>query len=288
MLRELGIGPLWRLRSSADEVQPEPVAPAARAAAVPHGGKDVLDEIPRTPVARASSNAPAHASAKRPAPEASGIARPQPVQTGPAVDPTQVATLGWEALEQTIAECRACALHVQRHLTVPGSGDRQARLMLVGEGPGAEEDKRGQPFVGAAGELLDAMLAAIGLNREQGVYIANAVKCRPPFNRTPHEDEITACSPYLARQIQLVKPDLIIALGRQAAQRLLGQEVRINAARGRMWRFGDAIPLIVTYHPAYLLRNPADKAKAWTDLCLVRRHLDEKQKKTADIGFETK
>lgn len=277
LLRELGVAPLWRLRSSSDEAQAEPVVPTVRTPAVWHGKNDASDAVPSVPAARAPSGGYAHASSARSAPDATEATRIQPAQTGPAVDPKQVALLGWEALEQTIAHCQACALHIQRHSTVPGSGNRQARLMLVGEGPGAEEDRRGQPFVGAAGALLDAMLAAIGLNREQDVYIANAVKCRPPFDRTPHLDEITACSPYLERQIQLVEPDLIIALGRQAAQRLLGQEVRINAARGRTWHFGDAIPLIVTYHPAYLLRNPADKAKAWADLCLVRRHLDEKQ-----------
>jgi len=142
--------------------------------------------------------------------------------------------------------------------------------MLVGEGPGAEEDQRGEPFVGQAGRLLDNMLAAIGLRRGEDVYIANAVKCRPPHNRTPERGEIAACLPYLERQIALVQPRLLLALGRPAAQALLAREVAISAARGRTFEHAG-IPVVVTYHPAYLLRNPQDKAKAWEDLCFARR-----------------
>lgn len=146
--------------------------------------------------------------------------------------------------------------------------------MLVGEAPGAEEDQRGEPFVGQAGRLLDNMLAALGLKRGDGVYIANAVKCRPPHNRTPEASELSTCLPYLQRQIDLVRPTLLIALGRPAAQALLDAEVRIGAARGRTFRHGDT-PVVVTYHPAYLLRNPQDKAKAWEDLCFARRLMAE-------------
>jgi DNA polymerase len=149
-------------------------------------------------------------------------------------------------------------------------GDREADWLFVGEGPGAEEEERGEPFVGQAGRLLDAMLATIGLQRGHDVYIANAVKCRPPNNRTPEADELAACFPYLRRQIELIKPRLIVALGRPAAQALLNQEVKISAARGRTFRYGD-IPVVVTYHPAYLLRNQPDKAKAWEDLCFARK-----------------
>jgi DNA polymerase len=148
--------------------------------------------------------------------------------------------------------------------------------MLVGEGPGAEEDQRGEPFVGAAGKLLDAMLGAIGLKRGEGVYIANAVKCRPPHNRIPQADEIATCFPYLERQIALVRPRILIALGRPAAQALLATEVSIGASRGRIFHY-RATPLVVTYHPAYLLRNQADKAKAWEDLCFARRLLGSGQ-----------
>ncbi len=157
-----------------------------------------------------------------------------------------------------------------------GVGDRQADWLFVGEGPGAEEDEKGEPFVGQAGKLLDNMLAAIGLRRGENVYIANAVKCRPPQNRTPEAEEIAACRPYLARQIELIQPRLIVALGRPAAQSLLQVEVKIAAARGRLHQY-QSIPLIVTYHPAYLLRNLADKAKAWEDLCFMTQTMKNLQ-----------
>jgi DNA polymerase len=186
----------------------------------------------------------------------------------------ELAQLDWDALEAKIAGCTACRLCERRQQTVPGTGDRRAEVLFVGEGPGAEEDRQGLPFVGAAGRLLDAMLAAIGRTREQGVYIANTVKCRPPHNRTPQADEMAACRPWLDRQIALLQPRLIVALGRPAAQVLLDQpEVRINAARGRLHAH-RGIPVVVTYHPAYLLRNQADKARAWEDLCRIRRALD--------------
>jgi DNA polymerase len=140
--------------------------------------------------------------------------------------------------------------------------------MFVGEGPGAEEDERGEPFVGQAGKLLDAMLASVGMRRGDNVYIANAVKCRPPGNRTPEADEMAACRPYLEHQIELVRPKLLIALGRPAAQTLLETEVKIGAARGRVFSYRD-IPVVVTYHPAYLLRNLDDKSRAWEDLCFA-------------------
>ena len=157
-----------------------------------------------------------------------------------------------------------------------GVGDRNADWLFVGEGPGAEEDARGEPFVGQAGKLLDNMLAAIGLKRGADVYIANAVKCRPPENRTPAPEEIAACSPYLVRQIELIRPKLIVALGRPAAQTLLQTDVRIGAARGRLHDY-RGVPLVVSYHPAYLLRSPQDKARAWEDLCLMRRTMQERK-----------
>jgi DNA polymerase len=190
--------------------------------------------------------------------------RPVPAPEG------ATAGLDWDGLIARIHACSACRLCQQRKQAVPGVGDRQADWLFVGEAPGAEEDERGEPFVGQAGKLLDNMLAAIGLERGKGVYIANAVKCRPPLNRTPEADEIAACHSFLERQIQLIAPRLIVALGRPAAQALLATEVKIGPARGRTFRYGD-IPVIVTYHPAYLLRNPHDKAKAWEDLCFARR-----------------
>jgi DNA polymerase len=149
-----------------------------------------------------------------------------------------------------------------------------ADWLFVGEGPGADEDECGEPFVGKAGKLLDAMLAAIDLQRGHGVYIANAVKCRPPDNRTPEADETAACWPFLARQIELIQPWLIVTLGKPAAQTLLQQEVKIADARGKVHDFAG-IPLIVTYHPAYLLRNLPDKSKAWEDLCFMRKTMKE-------------
>ncbi|HEX8962876.1 MAG TPA: uracil-DNA glycosylase, partial [Rhodocyclaceae bacterium] len=180
-----------------------------------------------------------------------------------------IANMGWEELRAAVAECRACGLCQQRKQAVLGVGDVEADWLFVGEGPGAEEDERGEPFVGQAGKLLDAMLAAIDLERGRNVYIANTVKCRPPGNRTPEAEETSACWPFLARQIALIRPKLIVALGRPAAQTLLQSEVKIAAARGRLFQHQD-IPVIVTYHPAYLLRNLPDKAKAWEDLCFMR------------------
>ena len=181
-----------------------------------------------------------------------------------------IAAMGWDELKQAVADCTACALCQTRKQAVLGVGDVNADWLFIGEGPGAEEDERGEPFVGQAGKLLDAMLAAIDLKRGNQVYIANAVKCRPPGNRTPEPGETAACWPFLARQIELINPKLIVTLGKPAAQTLLQQEVKIAAARGMVQDFAG-IPLIVTYHPAYLLRNLPDKAKAWEDLCFMRR-----------------
>jgi len=181
-----------------------------------------------------------------------------------------IAAMDWESLKQAIADCTACELCKTRKQAVPGVGDIAADWLFVGEGPGAEEDERGEPFVGQAGKLLDNMLAAIDLKRGNKVYIANAVKCRPPNNRTPEPAETAACWPFLARQIELIQPKLIVTLGKPAAQTLLQQEVTISRARGLTHDFAG-IQLIVTYHPAYLLRNLPDKAKAWEDLCFMRK-----------------
>lgn len=212
-----------------------------------------------------------------PAPEAhvQPVAMPASVPA-PAPLPTLAPTAGsvenmdWDELSTTVAACRQCRLCEARKQAVLGVGDRQADWLFVGEGPGAEEDERGEPFVGQAGKLLDNMLASIALKRGENVYIANAVKCRPPVNRTPEADEIAACRPYLQRQIALIQPKLIVALGRPAAQTLLQGEVKISAVRGKLHDY-QGIPVIVTYHPAYLLRNLPDKAKAWEDLCFMRR-----------------
>jgi len=179
-----------------------------------------------------------------------------------------ISRMDWDALRQAVANCTACPLHATRTQGVLGVGDVHADWLLVGEAPGAEEDARGEPFVGAAGKLLDAMLAAIRLQRGDNVYITNVLKSRPPGNRNPKPEEVAACLPYLVRQVQLIQPRLIVALGRFAAHSLLDTDASIGSLRGRVHQY-RGIPLVVTYHPAYLLRNLADKARAWEDLCLA-------------------
>ena len=177
----------------------------------------------------------------------------------------------WSTLTAQIAACTACALSRTRTHTVPGVGDRNADWLIIGEAPGAEEDARGEPFVGRAGKLLDAMLRAVGLDRSRGVYITNIVKCRPPNNRDPAPDEAAACAGYLERQIALIEPKLILAVGKVAAHNLLGSEEPIGRLRGRVWHWrGTDLPVVATYHPAYLLRSPLEKRKAWDDLCLAQ------------------
>jgi len=181
----------------------------------------------------------------------------------------------WAALEREVAACKKCRLHETRTQTVFGVGSHRARWLIIGEAPGADEDRQGEPFVGRAGQLLNEMLRAVGLQRAD-VYIANILKCRPPENRDPRPDEAAACEPYLQRQIALIRPALILAVGRIAAQNLLGDESPLGRLRGRAHRYGpEATPVIVTYHPAYLLRSPAQKRKAWEDLCLARRIVRE-------------
>jgi DNA polymerase len=176
--------------------------------------------------------------------------------------------LDWDVLESRVAACESCRLCEKRTQTVFGVGDREADWMLIGEAPGENEDKQGEPFVGQAGKLLDSMLHALAFSRGRNVYIANVVKCRPPGNRNPEPDEVARCEPYLQRQVALVRPKLIVALGRVAAQNLLKTDASISSLRGRIHRYED-VPVIVTYHPAYLLRSLPDKAKAWVDLCLA-------------------
>ena len=177
----------------------------------------------------------------------------------------------WERLRAEVSSCVKCSLHATRTQTVFGVGDVRADWLVIGEAPGADEDRKGEPFVGRAGQLLDAMLRAIGLARGENVFIANVLKCRPPNNRDPKPEEVACCRPYLMRQIALIEPKLILAVGRIAAQNLLGTEAPLNRLRGRVHHFGELnTPLVVTYHPAYLLRTPGDKRKAWEDLKFAR------------------
>lgn len=177
-----------------------------------------------------------------------------------------VALLDWNELQARVAGCTLCALHKGRTQAVFGVGDHAARWMIIGEAPGADEDRQGEPFVGRAGKLLNAMLLAIGLKREQ-VYIANIVKCRPPNNRDPLPEEAAACASYLRRQIALIQPKIILAVGRIAAHHLLKTDQSMGALRGQRFNYADTdIPIVATYHPAYLLRSPKEKRKAWADL----------------------
>jgi DNA polymerase len=176
----------------------------------------------------------------------------------------------WDTLAEAVAHCSACKLSATRTQGVLGVGDRNADWLVIGEAPGEEEDAQGEPFVGQAGKLLDAMLASIGLKRGDNVYITNVLKSRPPGNRNPEPDEIAACMPYLLNQIELIQPKIILALGRFAAQSLLDTDEAVGHLRGRVHAF-QGVPLVVTYHPAYLLRKLTDKARAWEDLCLARR-----------------
>jgi uracil-DNA glycosylase family 4 len=200
-----------------------------------------------------------------------GIAGTAPIPGAVAI-PAAVASAGWDELRPLVAACTACGLCRQRKQAVFGVGAESGPWLFVGEGPGADEDELGEPFVGQAGKLLDSMLAAIGCKRGREVYIANVVKCRPPGNRTPTAEEASACAPYLDRQIELIAPRLIVALGKTAATRLLGTEASLASLRGKVHRY-RGIAVVVTYHPAYLLRSLPEKAKAWEDLVFARRTL---------------
>ena len=204
---------------------------------------------------------------REPAPR-SGVP-PAPLEDG-TPRRARIAALSWDEFAADVDACIACGLCKTRNKSVPGVGDVNAEWLFVGEAPGAEEDAKGEPFVGQAGRLLDNMLAALGLARGRNVYIANVLKCRPPNNRTPEPRESDACRPYLERQVELIRPKLIVALGKSAASLLLDTDATIASLRGRVHRY-RGVPLIVTYHPAYLLRNLPDKAKAWEDMLLARR-----------------
>jgi len=192
----------------------------------------------------------------------------------PAISRTaRIARMDWEELTAEARQCQACGLCTTRTQVVFGVGNRQADWLVIGEGPGADEDQQGEPFVGRAGKLLNPMLLAIGVQREQA-YITNIVRCRPPENREPTPEEAAQCRPFLERQIALIRPRIILAVGRIAAQNLLNTDTQIGKLRGQVHRFGPArIPVVVTYHPAYLLRSPREKRKAWDDLRLARRVL---------------
>jgi len=227
--------------------------------------------VQRSPAASAEPRAAAPAAAPAIAQEPG---HPEPGTIAPratAAAASEEAAAQWQQLLEEVRRCTLCPLHTTRTQGVLGVGPKRADWLVIGEAPGAEEDRRGEPFVGAAGQLLDAMLRAIGLDRRTNVYIANVLKSRPPNNRDPKPEEVAACLPYLVRQIALLQPKIMLAVGRIAAQNLLGTDAPLGRLRGRVHHFGERqTPLVVTYHPAYLLRTPADKRKAWEDLKFAR------------------
>lgn len=251
VLDEMGLSPQWRLRE---------LSSIAR--------RTVPAAVDESLTARPALPGPTVALSTCPE-ELSGNTLDKRAQT--------IAGMHWSELRSSIAACTACQLCAERQQAVPGVGDEAANWLFIGEGPGAEEDARGEPFVGPAGKLLDAMLAAIALKRGKDVYITNAVKCRPPTNRAPQAEEVSACAPYLRRQITLLAPKLIVLLGRAAAQAVLGASGSLASLRGETFAYHDGeqtIQMLVTYHPAYLLRTLPDKAKAWEDLCRARALMD--------------
>ena len=255
MLEEMGLTPLWRLREGATAEEEAPVVPQ--------------EANPETPGATRESPQPAAGQKPRLTTHDSRLTDSSDLRA-------TIMRMEWPELKQAVASCIACPLHAKRSKTVFGVGDENADWLFVGEGPGADEDAQGEPFVGQAGKLLDSMLAAIKLKRGANVYIANVVKCRPPGNRNPEPGEALACEPYLHRQIDLIRPKLIVALGKVAAANLLASDASVASMRGRVHQY-RGIPLIVTYHPAYLLRTLADKSKAWVDLCFAVKTMRDLQ-----------
>ena len=277
MLAEMGVRVWW------PEPAPVPESPGITPETIASRGRPTPGEAQKS-FKKGTEDTPEPRSNAPSGPERT-VEPPRPAPAAPGAD---VGALDWDALREAVAACRACGLCQGRTQTVFGVGDRQADWMVVGEAPGEQEDLKGEPFVGPSGQLLDNMLRAIGLNRHagvtdadgavaapepagsgpRGVYIANVVKCRPPGNRNPHPDEVAKCDPYLARQVALVRPKIILAMGRFAVQSLLQTPEPIGKLRGRVHHY-QGVPVIVTYHPAYLLRNLPEKAKAWADLCLA-------------------
>jgi DNA polymerase len=273
MLRDMGV-PAW-LPVATTALAPVPASvPSSGALAAPSSPVTAPPQVPAagSPPLVSVESAAVGAPAVGPRP----AARAAPVATAGAWS-----AMGWGELRAAVAACQACSLGGTRQQTVFGVGHPRAHWMVVGEAPGEQEDLRGEPFVGAAGQLLDRMLQAIGVTRAlasaegapalspaQQAYIANTLKCRPPRNRNPEPGELAQCEPFLVRQIELLQPKVILAMGRFAVQALLRTDEAIGRLRGRVHRY-QGVPLIVTYHPAYLLRNPVDKAKAWDDLCLA-------------------
>lgn len=265
ILRELNLYPLWVLRN-----QPVPGATQQEVPAVTQ--KPVPETMPAARQERAGKRdqAPVESVPSAQLRDMTDISAP------PADTPASgIENSSWPQLKEAVRNCTACRLRAGCTQTVFGVGDEKAGWLFVGEGPGADEDALGEPFVGQAGKLLDNMLTAIKLRRGNSVYIANIVKCRPPDNRTPAADEIAQCLPYLQRQIELIQPKMIVALGKVASNALLGRDATLASLRGKLHDY-RGIPLVVTYHPAYLLRTPSEKAKTWQDLCFAVKAMEDK------------
>jgi DNA polymerase len=263
MLRELELLPAWQLRQPVTNSAPHEVIEMPKLSAIAEPEVKAVsaqfEELPATQLIETETIAAVVENSL------------------PALDVTlgqgrreAIMQLDWQGVQDCVANCQACDLAKTRTQTVFGVGDPNADWLIVGEAPGSEEDRKGEPFVGQAGKLLDNMLAAIKLKRGQNVFIANVLKCRPPENRNPHADEVAMCDPFLKRQVEIIKPKLIIALGKFAAQSLLGSEDTISSMRGKLHDF-HGVPVVVTYHPAYLLRSLPEKAKAWEDLCFANK-----------------
>ena len=266
VLRELNLYPLWVLRNQPVPGAAQQEAPAVTQKpvpeAIPAGGQEWAGKREQAPVESV--------------PSVQVRADMTDISAPPADTPASgIGNSIWPQLKEAVRNCTECRLRAGCTQTVFGVGDEKAGWLFVGEGPGADEDALGEPFVGQAGKLLDNMLTAIKLKRGDGVYIANIVKCRPPDNRTPAADEIAQCLPYLHRQIELIQPKMIVALGKVASNALLGKDATLASLRGKLHDF-RGIPLVVTYHPAYLLRTPSEKAKTWQDLCFAVKAMENK------------
>lgn len=268
MLKEIGVLP-WEPRDASPADEGHPQAPAVEAAPAEVPAQPRQAAAPAIPAAPAVARQTANQEPPRTTADPASVA---PVAVH-ARRPTGVEQMDWPALREAVAGCQACKLCNGRRNTVFGVGHEQADWMIVGEAPGEQEDLKGEPFVGQAGKLLDNMLRSLALTRSEApsthqVFIANVLKCRPPHNRNPEPEEVAQCEPFLQRQVELVQPKIIVAMGRFAVQSLLRTGEPIGRLRGRVHRY-HGVPVIVTYHPAYLLRNLPDKAKAWEDLCLA-------------------
>jgi DNA polymerase len=266
MLEALGLLPLWVRHELLD-------AEAGRASQPANSVQAAAALAPMSPNTPSAPAAPTRPPVASPPPARSDVANPSPPELADRAQ--AIARMDWSELQTAVTTCTACGLCKTRGKTVFGVGKPQADWLVVGEAPDADEDRQGEPFVGPAGKLLDAMLASVNRSRSENAFILNTPKCRPPQNRNPNPDELALCAPFLHRQVELIKPKVIFAVGRFAAQTLLEREATISSLRGQVHDY-RGIPVVVSYHPAYLLRNTADKVKAWQDLLQAKKLLADR------------